>query len=240
MFKINKKRIIFLTIATILPVGMFMIQTASENTIKSKTFETMATPVDSKTIVIDAGHGGEDGGAVSKNGVIEAHINLQIALKLQKLLEQSGAKVILTRSNDNAIYNEGKKTLREKKVSDIKNRVKIGNNSFADIFVSIHLNKIPQSQYYGWQTFYKKKSKEGKKLATSIQMNLNEAIQKENKRVPLEINNVYIIKHVEIPTCIVECGFLSNEEEEKELQTEDYQEKLAWGICNGIMDYFVK
>ena len=103
-----------------------------------------------------------------------------------------------------------------------------------------HLNKIPQSQYYGWQTFYKKKSEEGKKLATSIQMNLNEAIQKENKRVPLEINNVYIIKHVEIPTCIVECGFLSNEEEEKELQTEDYQEKLAWGICNGIMDYFVK
>ncbi len=115
MFKINKKRIIFLTIATILPVGMFMIQTASENTIKSKTFETMATPVDSKTIVIDAGHGGEDGGAVSKNGVIEAHINLQIALKLQKLLEQSGAKVILTRSDDNAIYDEGKKTLREKK-----------------------------------------------------------------------------------------------------------------------------
>ena len=209
MFKINKKRIIFLTIATILPVGMFMIQTASENTIKSKTFETMATPVDSKTIVIDAGHGGEDGGAVSKNGVIEAHINLQIALKLQKLLEQSGAKVILTRSDDNAIYDEGKKTLREKKVSDIKNRVKIGNNSSADIFVSIHLNKIPQSQYYGWQTFYKKKSDEGKKLATSIQMNLNEAIQKENKRVPLEINNVYIIKHVEIPTCIVECGFLS-------------------------------
>ena len=146
MFKINKKRIIFLTIATILPVGMFMIQTASENTIKSKTFETMATPVDSKTIVIDAGHGGEDGGAVSKNGVIEAHINLQIALKLQKLLEQSGAKVILTRSDDNAIYDEGKKTLREKKVSDIKNRVKIGNNSSADIFVSIHLNKIPQRQ----------------------------------------------------------------------------------------------
>ena len=181
---------------------------------------------------------GKIGGAVSKNGVSEAHINLQIALKLQKLLEQSGAKVILTRSNDDAIYDVGKKTLREKKVSDIKNRVKIGNSSSADIFVSIHLNKISQSQYYGWQTFYKKKSEEGKRLATSIQMNLNEAIQKENKRVPMGINNVYIIKQVEIPTCLVEGGFLSNVQEEKELQMDEYQEKLAWGIYNGIMEYF--
>ena len=182
--------------------------------------------------------GGEDGGAVSKNGVSEAHINLQISLKIKKLLEQSGAKVVLTRSDDNAIYDEGKKTLKEKKVSDIKNRVKIGNNSSADIFVSIHLNKIPQSQYYGWQTFYKKQSKDGKKLANCIQNNLNQAIQKENKRVPLEINNIYIIEHVEIPTCIVECGFLSNPEEEKQLQTDEYQEKLAWGIYNGITEYF--
>lgn len=175
---------------------------------------------------------------MSNNGVSEASINLKITLKLQNLLEQSGATVILTRSDENAIYDLNKKTLREKKNSDIKNRVKIGNSASADVFVSIHLNKIPQEQYYGWQTFFKEGNEDSKKLATSIQNNLNVAIQKENNRVPLKINNVYIIKHVEIPTCIVECGFLSNQEEEKQLQNEEYQNRLAWGIYNGIMDYF--
>ena len=112
------------------------------------------------------GTAGEDGGAVSSNGISEADINLKVALKVQALLEQSGATVVLTRSDENAIYDLDKKTLRQKKNSDIHNRVKIGNTSSADIFVSIHLNKIPQSQYYGWQTFYKTKSEEGKKLAT--------------------------------------------------------------------------
>ena len=153
-------------------------------------------------------------------------------------MELSGANVILTRSDENAIYDLDKDTLREKKNSDLKNRVKIGNNSSADIFVSIHLNKINESKYYGWQTFYKDGSEEGKKLATCIQDNLNEAIQKENKRVPLKISNVYIIKHVEIPTVIVECGFLSNPEEEAQLQTDEYQERLSWGIYNGIMSYW--
>ena len=181
----------------------------------------------------------QTGGAVSSNGVSEAQINLSIALKLQNLLEQSGATVVLTRSDDNAIYDIDSKTLRQKKNSDLKNRVKIGNTSSADIFVSIHLNKIEQSQYYGWQTFFKDGSEQGKKLATCIQENLNEAIQKENKRTPLKISDIYIIKNVEIPTTIVECGFLSNPEEEKQLQTDEYQNKLVWGIYNGIMDYFL-
>lgn len=176
---------------------------------------------------------------MSSNGISEADINLSIALKVQNLLEQSGANVVLTRSDENAIYDIDKKTLRQKKNSDIRNRVKIGNSSSADIFVSIHLNKIPQSQYNGWQTFFKDGSGYGKKLATCIQNNLNEAIQKENKRQPLKISNVYIIKNVEIPTTIVECGFLSNPEEEVLLQTEEYQNKLSWGIYNGIMDYFL-
>ncbi len=172
------------------------------------------------------------------NGTTEAESNLKIALKLQNLLEQSGATVILTRSDENAIYDIDSKTLKQKKISDIHNRVKIGNESSADIFVSIHLNKIPQSQYWGWQTFYKQESVQGQKLATTIQNTLNESIQKENKRVASKIDNVYIIKHVEIPTTIVECGFLSNAEEEQLLLTDEYQNKLAWGIYTGIMDYF--
>lgn len=163
---------------------------------------------------------------------------MKITLKLQNLLEQSGCTVILTRSDENAIYDIDSKTLRQKKISDIHNRVKIGNESSADIFVSIHLNKIPQEQYDGWQTFYKGGNQQGQKLAVSIQNNLNEAIQKENNRVAKTIDNIYIIKHVEIPTTIVECGFLSNQEEEKKLLDDSYQDRLAWGIYNGIIDYF--
>lgn len=179
-----------------------------------------------------------DEGAESRNGTTEAQTNLKIALKLQSLLEQSGATVILTRSDENAIYDLDSKTLKQKKISDIHNRVKIGNESSADIFVSIHLNKIPQQQYSGWQTFFQEGNQNSINLAKSIQTNLNDSIQKENKRVAMKINNIYIMKHVEIPATIVECGFLSNEEEEKLLLNDEYQDRLAWGIYNGIMDYF--
>ena len=177
-------------------------------------------------------------GAESKNGTTEAQINLEIVLKIQQLLEQSGCTVILTRSDENGIYDIDSKTLKEKKVSDMKNRAKIGNSSDSEIFVSIHLNKIAQSKYYGWQTFYKKNSEEGKNLSTLIQQNLNNSIQIENKRQPQTISGKYIIENVKIPTVIVECGFLSNPNEAKLLEQEDYQEKIAWGIYTGIMDYF--
>ncbi len=207
---------------------------------KNESVPTVSLPVSGKTIVIDAGHGKPDEGAQSNNGTTEAETNLKIAIKLQNLLEQSGSTVILTRSDENAIYDIDARTLKQKKISDIHNRVKIGNESSADIFVSIHLNKIPQQQYDGWQTFYNAKSEDGQKLAVSIQNNLNNAIQKENNRVAKSIDSVYIVKHVEIPMTIVECGFLSNPEEEKLLLEDEYQNRLAWGIYNGIINYFYK
>ena len=235
MIVLSKKRILLITSMVIVALFAFMIQTAQMN---KNTVPTVALPVSNKVIVLDAGHGVPDEGAESSNGTTEAETNLKIALKVQSLLEQSGATVILTRSDENAIYDLDSKTLREKKVSDIHNRVKIGNESSADIFVSIHLNKIPQNQYWGWQCFYQDGNEKSTKLAKSLQNNLNEAIQKENKRVPMKLDTVYIMKHVEIPISIVECGFLSNPEEEKLLLEDVYQDKLAWGIYNGIIDYF--
>lgn len=236
MFFLSKKRIILLVslLIAVVAIGIFQIN------LKEETIETVALPVSNKVIVIDAGHGNPDGGAVSANGISEAEINLKIALKLQNLLEQSGATVILTRSDENGIYDTNKTNIKDKKISDIKNRVKIGNSSSADIFVSIHLNKISQNQYSGWQTFFKKGCDKGEKLATSIQENLNKTIEKENNRVPMKLDNVYIVKNIEIPLTIVECGFLSNEEEERKLQEDNYQDKLAWGIYNGIINYFYK
>ena len=200
--------------------------------------DTVSLPVSGKIIVVDAGHGVPDEGAEVGDGTTEAETNLKIALKLQNLLEQSGSTVILTRSDENAIYDLDSKTLKQKKISDIHNRVKIGNESSADIFVSIHLNKIPQQQYSGWQTFYNEKSEKGRKLANCIQNSLNESIDRKNDRVASKIQNIYIINKVEIPTTIVECGFLSNEEEKDLLLNDSYQNRLAWGIYNGIIDYF--
>ena len=237
MIILNKKRITLILSGIFLSVFVFILTTGNAEE-QNKYISTVSLPASGKTIVIDAGHGVPDEGAQSSNGTTEAETNLKIALKLQNLLEQSGCTVILTRSDENAIYDIDSKTLKQKKISDIKNRVKIGNESSADIFISIHLNKIPQSQYDGWQTFYKEGSEDGARLAKTIQENLNKTIQKENNRIAKTIDKIYIIKHVEIPTTIVECGFLSNPDEEKLLLEDEYQNKLAWGIYNGIIDYF--
>lgn len=234
MIVINKKRLIFIEVSIILSIFFSTILNKSND----DTINTSSIPVSSHTVTIDAGHGIPDEGAQNENGLTEAGINLKIALKVQKLLEVSNCTVILTRSDENGIYDIDSKTLREMKVSDMKNRVKIGNSSDSDIFVSIHLNKIPQNQYYGWQTFYKKNSEEGKNLSNYIQENLNQSIQIENKRVPQTISGKYIIENLEIPTVIVECGFLSNPTEANLLTQNDYQDKIAWGIYCGIMDYF--
>ena len=235
MIVLSRKRISLVVLCIFMSVFTFMFASTKPN---PTTKETVSLPVSGKTVVLDAGHGTPDEGAQSSNGTTEAETNLKIALKVQNLLEQSGCTVILTRSDEKAIYDLDSKTLKQKKISDIHNRVKIGNGSEADIFVSIHLNKIPQQQYYGWQCFFKNGDEKSESLAKELQENLNKTIDKENNRVAMKIDNVYIVKHVEIPLSIVECGFLSNPEEEKQLLDDSYQNKLAWGIYNGIISYF--
>ena len=178
------------------------------------------------------------GGTSSKNGVVESSINLQIALKLQKLLEQSGSTVILTRSDDNGIYELDAASIREKKISDMNKRVEIGNNSDADVFVSIHLNYYEDSQYSGWQTFYQQQSSDSEKLAKIMQQQMNNNFDKDNKRKAMPIKGVFIMDKVTIPTVIVECGFLSNSREESLLQTDKHQTDIAWGIYMGLQQYF--
>ena len=178
-------------------------------------------------------------GAQSKSGVTEANINLKLTLKLKEKLEQKGYNVILTREEENGIYDSSANTIREKKNSDLKNRVKIGNNSNADIFISIHLNKIEQSQYWGWQTFFKKNNADSKRLAECIQNSIQGVIsERENKRVALVIANKYLVDNIKIPITIVECGFLSNDEEAKLLQEEEYQNRMVEGVFQGIVKYF--
>jgi len=232
-FIFNKKIILLILLAIFLSLVLVLFFNHEKDTV-----QTISLPITNSVIILDAGHGYPDKGAEGKNGITESDINLSIVLKLQNLLEQSGVTVVLTRSDENGIYDIDKESLRQKHISDLKNRVKIGNESGADVFVSIHLNKISQEKYNGWQTFFKSNDENSKKLAESIQKSLDNSIQRENKRVALEIKGIYLVKNVNIPTTIVECGFLSNYEEASLLIEEEYQNKLAWGIYIGIMEYF--
>ena len=231
MFVINGRRIFFIFSCIFLSIFSFFISNNKESIL------TSSTPVSNSVIIIDAGHGYPDEGASSQDGTTEANINLSITLKLQELLEASGCSTILTRSDENGIYDANKDSIRQKKISDLKNRVDLINESNSNLLVSIHLNKFEDSKYSGWQSFYRKNDDLSKNLAISIQKNLNLAIQKENKREALSISNKYLLDNTKIPATIVECGFLSNQQEMSLLKTEEYQEKIAWGIYTGIMDY---
>lgn len=187
-------------------------------------------PVDSRCIVVDAGHGGFDPGKVASDGVTEKTINLAIADKLCGFLEQGGAVIRTTRVEDSS--------LSESKRTDLKNRAEIANNSKADLFVSIHQNSFPKGSAKGAQVFYYKGSEEGKKLADLIQTRLKEVVDIDNNRVAKANDNYYVLKQIEIPSVIVECGFLSNSVEHDMLLSSEYQEKLAWAIYMGILDYF--
>ncbi len=191
----------------------------------------------SYTIILDAGHGGEDGGA-SCNGVIEKDINLSITKKLYNLLIVSGVDVKLTRDSDVSIHDEGKKTLRSKKASDLNNRLKIANSSNKNILISIHQNKFEDSKYNGAQIFYSAKNEKSKEIASRIQNSIVTAVQPENKReIKPAGKNIYLLYNSSVPALIIECGFLSNANEAKKLSDEEYQKKLAFAIYCGLMDY---
>lgn len=188
-------------------------------------------------VVIDAGHGGEDSGAVA-NSVLEKDINLEIALKLRDMLKASGIEVKMIRESDVSIYDTASGTIRERKVSDLKNRVKIVNNNKKNILVSIHQNKFEQSKYSGAQMFYSTNNDKSQILAENIRKSITGLIQPENKReLKKGGSDIYLLNKAAVPAVIVECGFISNEEEAKNLSNEEYQSKMAFAIYCGILEY---
>lgn len=198
--------------------------------------ESMISPV----IVIDAGHGGEDGGA-SANGVLEKDINLSIAKQLRDMLEVSGYSVTMTREDDISIYDNTAESTREKKVSDLKNRVSIINGKKNNVLVSIHQNKFEQSQYFGTQMFYSKNDPKSAVLAEELRKSVTGMLQPENKReLKSADSSIYILDKAEVPAVIVECGFISNAEEAKKLSDKEYQQKMAFSIYSGILGYINK
>lgn len=230
MFLINKKRANFILLSITFSI---LISSFNQNFITVNSL-----PVTNHSIILDAGHGFPDGGATGNDGSIESNLNLEICLKLQNLLEASNCTVLLTRSDENGIYEKNANSIRDKKISDMKNRVNISKELDSDIFVSIHMNKLDIAKYYGFQTFYKNNDEKSENLANKIQQNLNTYVDNTNTRKIKPISDIYLARHISTPFVLVECGFLSNINENKLLQDPSYQNKLAWSIYTGIMDYF--
>ena len=191
-----------------------------------------------KVILFDPGHGGIDGGAKSKTGTIEKDINLQISLKLRDNLEEKGYKVYMTRDEDERLYQKGN-TVREKKREDLNRRVEMKKETECDIFVSIHQNMFPQSKCYGAQVWYASNDN-SYNLATIVQDSIKESVKDNNKRVAKPAAEAYLILRdkYEGASILVECGFLSNPDEEARLKSDEHQNLIVEGISNGIDKYF--
>lgn len=222
--------------AFLLSLGILLITVAMVINLGTEEIEVFnADSEPTYTIVIDAGHGEPDGGAVSKNGIAEAGLNLEIASRLEKELDKLGYHIIMTRTTENNIADSDKQTpVRTMKVSDINNRIKIVNESQADMLISIHMNNFQNPKYYGWQTFYKKNSEESKVIAENIQTGISNNINRVNDRVALAITDIKLVDKSTIPAVIVECGFLSNEEDLRLLMTDEYKQQIVAGIVEGI------
>ncbi len=186
-------------------------------------------PIERKPVfIIDAGHGGEDGGAVSCTGVLESRINLEIALRLQPLLQFLGYPTAMIRTEDVAIHTEGS-TIGARKVSDLKNRVKFVNEREEGILLSIHQNTFPQEKYSGAQIFYN--DEQGRALAQSLQEAFCKTVNPGSSRKAKKAQGVYLMEHIENPGLLIECGFLSNPSEEAKLRSGEYQKKICCVIA---------
>ena len=197
---------------------------------------TTSTLIDtSRTVIIDAGHGGEDGGTQSSAGVLEKNINLDIALRLGTMLRLMGYTVVYTRLDDTLHYGSDAVKQRQKKVSDIHYRMNIMENYPGAVFLSIHQNYFTQSKYYGAQVFYSKNNESSKLIAESIQTNIRELLQPDNNRaIKPSGTDVYLLYHAESPAVMVECGFLSNSGEALLLGDSQYQKKISLAIAAGL------
>ena len=194
---------------------------------------TAFSPLPKKTVVIDAGHGGEDGGALSVSGVRESGINLEISLRLNDLLRFLGADTRMIRTEDVSVYTEGD-TIAAKKVSDIRNRVAFVQNTPNAVLISIHQNHFAEEKYRGAQVFYATGSEA---LAEALQSSLIAQVDPANHRACKPARDVYLMEHVSCPAALVECGFLSNYAEEQLLRDPSYQKKLAAAIAGSLLTY---
>ncbi len=233
-FSFRMKNALSVTVTFILLLSLFVILEFSGVFSESVSVSVNDKPI----IIIDPGHGGEDGGTQSADGTLEKGINLEISLKVNEILLDEGYTTVLTREGDYMIYDESASSQREKKVSDIHNRMKIVEENGRCILLSIHQNYFGESKYSGTQVFYSKNNPGSKILAEEIQKSVVSSLQPENTRQIKESGtDIYLLYHADVPAVMVECGFMSNAAETEKLKNEDYQHKMAEAIVSGLIKY---
>lgn len=240
MQKLGEK--IFSMVLGLLVLGIMLylakgmsVYTASGTVLEKK--EDKSREENRACIVLDAGHGGFDPGKVGITGQKEAEINLKIAKKVRTYLEANDVQVIMTRETDEGLYDEA---AENKKVQDMKRRIEIMEGAGALAVVSIHQNSYGEEYVNGAQVFYHEESKEGQELAMLLQESLRSRLNPENHRQIKANDSYYLLKKTSVPTVIVECGFLSNYKEAALLETEEYQEQVAWAVSMGILQFINK
>lgn len=232
MFRIGRLLTAFLSLALIAAI-CFILET------EKKAVTTATVSVSTAQIILDAGHGGFDGGAVAYDGTVEKDINLNISMCLSEMLKTAGFKVILTREADVSTDDVETDVIAIRKKSDLKNRLNLMNDYPNGIFVSIHLNKFTTSSAKGSQVFYNGKIEDSKILGDSIQNSIIDFLQPDNMRINKKATkSTYLLYNATIPAVLVECGFLSNKSELQLLKDPQYQKKMAFCCFLGIIDYF--
>lgn len=235
MILLIRKRTLLYTWLAVCMIGLSAIFLAGSRWAFTPT-GAMGQGSSAQTVVIDPGHGGQDGGAVADDGTEESRINLAVSLQLEKLLRFAGVRTELTRREDGMVCDPGLETMRQRKVSDLHNRASFVNGIPNAVLLSIHQNSLPFSPVtHGAQTFWNRQ--EGAEaLARTLQAGLNPAVNTHRAKEPKPIpDSIYLMNHVDAPAVLVECGFLSNREEAARLQQEDYQKTLAAVIAAGYL-----
>ena len=230
--KINKKSLKL----TLSMIGCFVLLAVCAR-ITERALPTAAEAVERPIIVLDPGHGGLDSGAVGGNGTLEKDVNLSIVRILRDMLELSGFDVVLTRSEDISIYDAGVAGIRNQKLSDMDNRLEIVQSYPDSIFLCIHQNNYTDPKYFGGQMFYNNNNPNNRTLAQIMQNKFAELQPGNDREIKLSGDELFLLKSNPNPSLMIECGFLSNPDEEARLSTWEYQQQVAFSIYGGLMEY---
>ena len=187
------------------------------------------------TVIIDAGHGGEDGGTSGQNGILEKDLNLDVAKKLDSLLRSAGINTVMTRNDDRLLYDPLSDYKGRKKILDMHERLRIANSCENAVFLSVHMNSFPQEKYCGLQVYYSRNSIDSMRFAESVQGTVSKYLQPQNERKIMQGKDIFLLDRLKMPAILVECGFLSNKDECSLISTEEYRDKLAFWIFYSIM-----
>lgn len=230
--KINKKSLKL----TLSMIGCFVLLAVCAR-ITERALPTAADAVERPVIVLDAGHGGLDSGAVGGSGTLEKDVNLSIVKILRDMLEMSGFEVVLTRSEDISIYDAGVEGIRNQKLSDMDNRLEIVQSYPDSIFLCIHQNNYTDPRYFGGQMFYNNNNPDNRTLAQIMQNRFADLQPGNDREIKLSGDELFLLKSNPNPSLMIECGFLSNPDEEARLSTWEYQQQVAFTIYGGVMEF---